>query len=253
MPLPLILAFGALFGAAAYDAKKNKDAKETYENAESRHKNNIKKFEIQKDKTVANVKELENKEIEVVNSFEEFQRVFESIHNRPVFKSYQKTNVSIPQYSQTDFKKFKPLDLPIMATGIYFNGFLNAKYADKAHKEVLKAEIEINKICDYLANLSAVANEYLKSLKHIESVYKEHLYTLKKIVFTDQKQDWNLFTEEEKLITENTVLLVGLLYEMCKVQIVLKSDNKDDLNTINYNDIDDNINKAVTFLKEISK
>ena len=34
------------------------------------------------------------------------------------------------------------------------------------------------------------------------------------------------FTEQEKLLTQNSVLLVGLLYKMCQVKLVKKTDNE---------------------------
>ena len=48
----------------------------------------------------------------------------------------------------------------------------------------------------------------------------------------------------EKQVTENTVLLVGLLYNMCKVEIVLKSKNENDINSINKKEIQEFINNA---------
>ena len=47
------------------------------------------------------------------------------------------------------------------------------------------------------------------------------------------KTDWREFSEKEKLTTENAILLVGLLYSMCKVKLVLKGQDKDELNRVN--------------------
>lgn len=66
-----------------------------------------------------------------------------------------------------------------------------------------------------------------------------------------KKVDWNDFNQEEKLITENTMCLVGLLYEMCKVQIVEKSDDKNKLNEINEADVKKQLKNAEKVLQEI--
>ena len=63
-----------------------------------------------------------------------------------------------------------------------------------------------------------------------------HLTELKRVVNVWGHTDWNDFTDEEKRITENTVLLVGLLYNMCKVELVKKSTEKNGINIINQVD-----------------
>ena len=72
---------------------------------------------------------------------------------------------------------------------------------------------------------------------------------LSTIVNLLNKTDWNNFSDEEKIMTENTVLLVNLLYQMCKVQIVLKKSD-DEINTINYEDMNKQITLASNILEE---
>lgn len=62
--------------------------------------------------------------------------------------------------------------------------------------------------------------------------------------------DWNTFTPEEKKITENTVLLVGLLYNMCKVKLVHKSENENNINIINKAAVERSINNANAVLAD---
>lgn len=68
------------------------------------------------------------------------------------------------------------------------------------------------------------------------------------IVNVDGKDDWRYFTNEEKKLTENTVLLVGLLYNMCKVELVLKGKNENDINQINTAKVNESINNANNIL-----
>ena len=50
---------------------------------------------------------------------------------------------------------------------------------------------------------------------------------LEDLVVTQGRTEWNTYTKAEKYLTENTVLLVNLLYQMCKVQLVQKIDAED--------------------------
>ena len=70
------------------------------------------------------------------------------------------------------------------------------------------------------------------------------------IVTTLGHTDWNRFTKKEKKITENTVLIVGLLYNMCKVELVLKAEKEDDINSINKIEIEKSMHNAEVILKD---
>lgn len=41
-----------------------------------------------------------------------------------------------------------------------------------------------------------------------------------------------IFSSEERIATQNAVLLVGLLYKMCQVNLVNKAKNENEINTI---------------------
>ena len=98
--------------------------------------------------------------------------------------------------------------------------------------------------------LTEEENKYILSIEKVERSYKYNLNRLENILRV--KTDWNYFSDEEKLITENTILLVGLLYNMCKVELVLKSNSEDELNRINKVKVDETIQGASDFLRERS-
>lgn len=131
------------------------------------------------------------------------------------------------------------LGVGLLVGGIIFN-FTGSKLSDKAEealKQIEKAEKEINEICDYLGKLKKASKSYYSSLKKVNDVYKKYLQSIKAIVFTYNKTDWNTFTQEEKNYVENCSYLVGLLYNMCKVKLVNQSASNNEINSINYNDI----------------
>lgn len=55
--------------------------------------------------------------------------------------------------------------------------------------------------------------------------------------YNEKHVNWQNLSSEEQLVIENMVLIVGVLYNMCKVQLVQKS-NSSEQNVINKADID---------------
>lgn len=103
-----------------------------------------------------------------------------------------------------------------------FSGSLLADKADDAKEEMVKAEMKIDMICEYLNNLKNNANRFADALKRVNNRYNECYQIIANAVHTDNRCDWYDFTNEERLATQNAILLVGLLYNMCKVKLVLK-------------------------------
>ena len=142
------------------------------------------------------------------------------------------------------------LGIGLLVGGIIFSftgGKLSEK-ADEAWAQVKQAEGKINTICNYLVDLRSTSNKYYETLSKVNGIYKNHLNELENTVTILGHTDWNTFTREEKKLTENTVLLVGLLYNMCKVELVLKSEN--DINTINKVAVEASISNANTILED---
>lgn len=143
------------------------------------------------------------------------------------------------------------LGVGLLVGGIIFNvtGTSLSDKADEAMEQMKKAEKEINKICSYMKELSEVSIIYMNSLTKVNKIYKRYLNKLEEIITVEGKIDWSYFSKAEKIMVENTVLLVGLLFNMCKVQLVLKAENESQLNTINKKDIRRSINDADRLLE----
>ena len=146
------------------------------------------------------------------------------------------------------------LGVGLLVGGAIFN-FTGGKLSDKADEawsQMKKAEKQIDEICKYLNELKATSKQYRKTLKTINEVYKEKLSQLKNIVEIQQRMNWNDFTEEEKIITHNTVLLVGLLFKMCKVELVLKSENENGMNKVNKEAVLKSMDDADRVLRDMN-
>lgn len=122
--------------------------------------------------------------------------------------------------------------------------------ANDVWKQMLEAEAKINKICSYLAELDTMSNNYQNTLRGVNKIYVEHFKQLKHVVLYLGHENWKCFTEEEKLLTQNTVLLVGLLYNMCKVEFVLKNERADGMNAINKDAIIKSMKNAETVIAD---
>ena len=115
-----------------------------------------------------------------------------------------------------------------------------------------KAVKTINKICEYLLNLRKMAGRYINSLEKVYALYGQNFQKVYNTVYTMGKVDWNEFTEEEKLATQNSVLLVGLLYKMCKVNLVKKAANEDEMNSVNKIEVESNMQHAQKVMNDIA-
>lgn len=147
------------------------------------------------------------------------------------------------------------LGVGLLVGGLIFSvtGSSLSDKADKAWNEMKKAEAEINKICDYLKELSATAAEYLNILNTVDQIYEKKVAQLEYTVMKLGKKNWYDFSEKEQKNTEHSILLTGLLYNMCKVKLVNQSKNEDELNTINssaINQAEKNAQEIITKLKK---
>ncbi len=342
MPLPLILGVGAALagvagvGSGIHGAAKMKEANDTMQSADSRHRRNLAIFEKQSTKTNATMDELGRLELEILKSFDDFSDVIEKIQNRPQFKKYEKNGVSIPEYNGEKLKEVSvgagvllggiggaaagtaggfaaagattaavmalgtastgtaiaslsgaaatnatlaalgggaiaaggggialgttilgaaTLGVGLLVGGVIFSvtGSSLSDKADEAWRQMERAEKEINRICDYMDDLGSAANQYKRALSSVKTVYMEHLRNLKHIVSVAHKTNWLEFSDDEMLLTENTVLLVGLLYNMCKVELVQKAKNENELNTVNHEGIFKSIGDSSSFLNGMKK
>ena len=141
----------------------------------------------------------------------------------------------------------------VLVAGVVFN-IVSHKISDdanKAQQEVNESERIININCEYLNELKIVALEYINCMTIIRDKYMEKFEYIYNVVNNIGKVNWYDFTDTEKIETENLVLLVSLLYKMCQVNLVNKTVNDGEVNSVNYKDIKDSINSANAVLNEL--
>lgn len=147
------------------------------------------------------------------------------------------------------------LGVALLVEGIIFNftGDKLVEKADQAYNEMKKSEKLVTEICDYLKELKRIAKNYMFYLKDVKKQYDKRMEIVSYTVNNLNKTDWNEFTDEEKLILENLVLLVGLLYKMCQVKLVKKAEHDNQMNKINRMGVNTAIDDAKMVLREMKE
>ncbi len=145
------------------------------------------------------------------------------------------------------------LGVGLMIGGLIFSacGDSVLEDAEKAQKELMRETKQVEDICEHFDKLQETADEYYEAFIKVEKHYRNHLKGLSRIVNDEGKFDYKNFTNEEKLIVDNTVMLVGLLYEMGKVKIVTQN-TQNDLGVIHREKVSEEIRKSERFLEKNS-
>ncbi len=141
----------------------------------------------------------------------------------------------------------------ILVGGIVFSitGKVLSDKAEEAHKQMLDAEVKINKIVAYLDELKIYGSNYLELLKDINGKYTMCLNSMLYTVDMKGKTDYNEYTQDERDCVQNTRLLVQLLHKMCSVQLVTKTEADDEPNIINKSDINKMTSDAKSTLSQL--
>lgn len=146
------------------------------------------------------------------------------------------------------------LGIGLLVGGVIFNatGSKLSDKADEAYSQARRTEKEVKKIVEYFDELITAAERFRTSLTNVEEQYMKRLSILDHIINFEERTEWSEFLDKEKILTENTVLLVGLLYQMCKIQLVLKTEKEDELNHVNKVAVDQAVSNADQVIKELN-
>lgn len=139
------------------------------------------------------------------------------------------------------------LGVGLLIGGVIFSisGSHIEKKADKAMKAMQDNEKQINKVCAYLNELTPAAKKYNSVLMQVNALYTQRMSEFRNIVSRHEETiNWQSLSLKEQQTVEALVLLVGVLYEMCKVQLVKKSENPNGINRVNHLAIDKVLSSA---------
>lgn len=66
-----------------------------------------------------------------------------------------------------------------------------------------------------------------------------------------ERTDWQQYNDREKRLVQNTVMLVGLLYKMCKLQLVTPAKTEGALNRVDMDGAENRRSDAKMILRKI--
>lgn len=248
-----------MIAAATGSAISNSVRQSQLNGINDRNTQNIERFNRKKKDCEDQLAKLGNLESDVFKSFAKFSDLFERLKNRPVFESIRTSDVCLPQISldtlrhnniaftqflkdATCYSLFSLSGVAVFGIGSLLYTTINAhvmrKKIDEAYDAMRENEDRINEACDYFDKMKECSKKYYLSISSIDKLYRLHLDDFEKLVCSG-RSDWNCYARSEKLLVENTVLLVNLLHKMCQVAIVKKSDNC--FPPINFDEIERNI------------
>ncbi|MCR4796823.1 MAG: hypothetical protein K5853_00055 [Lachnospiraceae bacterium] len=142
------------------------------------------------------------------------------------------------------------LGVGLMIGGIIFNisgNTLKQKVAE-AKESVEKETSEVDKVCLYLQDLYRAAENYKNALAVTKHIYDKHFARLQYTIEVEGTTDYRKFTETDKTAYKNTVLLVGILYDMLKVKVVKQKD--ENFNEVNTDTLNQKVGEAHEYLAD---
>ncbi len=141
----------------------------------------------------------------------------------------------------------------ILVGGVIIN-VIGQKLSDNAEElmeQVLEEKKSVDQACALFDDIRESAERYAKAIEVTRHEYVKHVDKISFVVNDLGKTDWNDFTDKEKLAFENTVLLVSLLFNMCKTNIVIDDDGDGITDRVNHNGIDKGIEESAGFIKTL--
>ncbi|MEJ5257222.1 MAG: hypothetical protein WHS64_03130 [Fervidobacterium sp.] len=137
------------------------------------------------------------------------------------------------------------LGVSLLVGAIIFDiiGNKTSEQAEEILAQAKEIRAKADRICKHLQELRELSIEYYNVLSKVNNLYMSYMKELDNIVNFLGHKNWNTFTRQERTITENTVLLVGLLYHMCKTKLVHKVKGED-INSVNRIEIRKSIELA---------
>lgn len=253
---------------------------------QEQNERNVLRFQAVSDKLNSTLEELGKQRMVITKNFSVFIKAFERIHNKPEFT--REESVDFPEFDFNEIKNVSivaadflgatvgAIGGAVMALGtastgtkiaelsgaaatkaalgalvegiaMAYAGSVAQKHADKAKDEMQKNELIINDAISMQLQISKSATDMKRaSVELCNKIYKPLVLRMKALV--DSKCDWNTFSDDEKMLVENTVLIVQILHYLNNTPLYkvtkLKSDGEIEEVVSNSDEVKSALNKA---------
>ncbi len=247
-------------GAAAYGGVEIGKAVKLSRRAQKIRDEALRKHEEHYNKAQSALEAAGNKKLVVVKSFENFANEMAKLQGRPEFADIIPKDCDLPKFTSEDLKVISnkvalavegvafagagaglgiaAYGLNILAigpgalfagVGILVAGEHIKKKAVENNKQAKQLAKEVKQLVAQYDELASAAENLAKQINDIYSQYQRYFGKMKKILV--KKTQWKSLTEKEQQVIKNTVMLVGALFELCKVELVVKERKTESVNT----------------------
>lgn len=127
-----------------------------------------------------------------------------------------------------------------------------AKSAAELERQVAEESESVVRACILLDDISNSAWSYQAIIEATRHEYVRHVGKVSFIVNELGKTNWNEFNESEKKAFENTVLLVGLLFKLCRTNLVIDDDGDGVTDRVNHRGIKESSKASTMLLEHVS-
>ena len=103
------------------------------------------------------------------------------------------------------------------------------KKAIENNKQAKQLVKDVDAIVKQYDELAAAAVLLEKHISAVYAQYEKYLSRMKKILL--KKTRWSDMTDKEQTTIENTILLVGMLFKLCKIELIVKEKKAETINT----------------------
>ena len=213
-----------------------------------------------------------------IESFDDFAEQMAKIQGRPEFDEINCKGVKLPVFTADDLKVISNnvafaiegavgagagaglgiavcgLNLVALGPGLLIGGIglLVAgghikKKAIENNKQAKQLAKDVDAIVKQYDELAAAAALLEKHISAVYAQYDRHLARMKKIL--SKKTRWNDMTDKEHTAIENTMLLVGMLFKLCKIELIVKEKNTETINADEVETIGAEVDAALKHTK----
>ena len=271
--------FGITIGTAgAVEAGKaiklNRRAKKIRDDALQRHEEHYNK--------VQGALEAAGKvKLTAIESFDDFAEQMAKIQGRPEFDEISCKGVELPAFTADDLKVISNnvafaiegavgagagaglgiavcgLNLVALGPGLLIGGIglliagghIKKKAIEnkKQAKQLAKDVDAIVKQYDELAEAASLLEQHISA---VYAQYEKHLTKMKKILA--KKTSWSDMSGKDHTVIENTILLVGMLFKLCKIELIVKEHKAETINAEEVKTIGAEVDAALKHTKRWS-
>jgi len=241
----------------------------------------IKMHDTARLKIDAELKKLGETKLEICNTFDELADMIEQIQQRPDVR-LSVEGIELPPFQPSEFKRIAAAvevaagglsgvaagsavgaavmgigSVAALAPGALAGGVvlcvMGAKMMGRAAERVEQAKqiaADVEKIIKFYEQLESEAKKFNDSLISVLKPYRAKLKKMHKIL--ERKQNWENFSQKEKSVVENAILLAQLLCHMCSINLIKDATAEYPIERVNTPEISRAIADAKNVLKEVA-